>query len=168
MKDEMINELSKLDRQRMHRIWGIVKKGNLDVLSGEEKRLGEVMLEHEDQYANQFEMADILGDQEFAPGSEEDPFIHVAFHTIVENQLESKDPIETYQFYNAMRKKKVSRHDAIHLIAAILTPLIVSTLQQNEAFDLKKYKSLLKRCKGKKPHRIFQFLDKDVDSLLHT
>jgi hypothetical protein len=164
----MISELRELNRERMRTMWEIVKKGNLDTLSGEEKRLGEVMLEHEDRYANHFESADISGDQEFTPGSGEDPFIHVTLHAIVENQLEAKDPIETYQFYNAMRKKKVSRHDAIHLIAAILTPLIVSTLQQNEVFDLQKYKSLLKKCKGKKPHKIFQVLDKDVDALLDT
>jgi hypothetical protein len=167
MQDDMIRELSTVDRDRMHRVWELAKSGNLNMLNAEEKRLGEVMLEHEDQYAKQFEMADILRDHRFDPESEEDPFLHIALHTIVENQLEAKDPIEAYQFFNAMRKKKVSRHDAIHLIAAMLAPLIVSTLKQNKFFDLEKYKSLLKKCKGKKPYKIFSLLDKDLDSLPH-
>jgi hypothetical protein len=167
MQDEMMRELSRLDRKRMHSVWELAKSKNLHMLNPEEKRLGEVMLEHEDQYGKQFAMADILKDHRFDPDSEEDPFLHIALHTIVENQLDTKDPIEAYQFFNAMRKKKVSRHDAIHLIAAILAPLIVSTLKQNEFFDLEKYKSLLKKCKGKKPYKIFSLLDKDLDSLSH-
>jgi hypothetical protein len=110
----------------------VAKSGDLDVLDGEERRIGEVMLEHRDEYFNQFEMADVLGDHEFDPASETDPFLHITFHTIVENQLEAKEPIEAYQFYNSMRKKKVSRHDAIHLIGAILAPLILSTMQQKK------------------------------------
>jgi hypothetical protein len=63
-----------------------------------------------------------------------------------------------------MRKKKVSRHDTIHLIAAILTPLIVSTLQ-GIAFDLEQYKSLLKRAKAKKPEKIMDWLEREPDPL---
>ncbi len=166
MRDEMMSELRKLNRERMHDIWELAKSGDLDVLDGEERRLAEVMLEHEDEYFNQFEVADILGDHEFDPESEEDPFLHITLHTIVENQLEARDPIEAYQFYNAMRKKKASHHDTVHLIAAILAPLIVSTLQQKRAFDLEKYKLLLKKYKVKKPDKIFDFLGGDLDPLL--
>ena len=47
------------------------------------------------------------------------PFLHITIHTVIENQLEARDPIEVLQFYNAMRKKKCSHHDTIHLIGAI-------------------------------------------------
>ena len=129
MKDEMISDLRRLNREHIHMIWQVAKSGDLDVLDGEERRIGEVMLEHQDEYFNQFEMADVLGDHEFDPESETDPFLHITFHTIVENQLDAREPVEAYQFYNSMRKKKVSRHDAIHLIGAILAPRILSTMQ---------------------------------------
>ena len=166
MKDEMIGEMRRLNREHIHMIWQVAKSGDLDVLDGEERRIGEVMLEHQDEYFNQFEMADVLGDHEFDPESETDPFLHITFHTIVENQLDAREPVEAYQFYNSMRKKKVSRHDAIHLIGAILAPLILSTMQQKSPFDLENYKALLKKYKGKKPEKIFDLLDKEPDPLL--
>jgi hypothetical protein len=162
--DEIFGELRRLNREHMHMIWEVAKTGDLDVLEAEERQIAEVMLEHQDTYFNQFEIADVLGDHQFDPESETDPFLHVLFHTIVENQLEARDPIEVYQFYNSMRKKKVSRHDTIHLIAAILTPLIVSTLQ-GIAFDLEQYKSLLKRAKAKKPEKIMDWLEREPDPL---
>jgi hypothetical protein len=115
----------------------VAKTGDLDVLEAEERQIAEVMLEHQDEYFNQFEMADVLGDHQ----------------------------IEVYQFYNSMRKKKVSRHDAIHLIGAILTPLVVSSLQGRRAFDLEQYKSLLKRGKAKKPEKIMDWLEREPDPL---
>jgi len=159
----MFSELRRLNRERMHMIWQVAKSGDLDVLDGQERRLAELMLEHQDEYFNQFEMADVLGDHQFDPESETDPFLHITFHTIVENQLEAKEPIETYQFYNSMRKQKVSHHNTVHLVGAILAPLILNTLQQRRAFDLEKYKSLLKKCKDKKPEKIMEWLDRDPE-----
>ena len=164
-RDEMFGELRRLNRKHMHMIWKIAKTEGLDVLEAKEKQIAKVMLEHQDEYFNQFEMADILGDHQFDPESETDPFLHVIFHTIVENQLEARDPIEVYQFYNSMRKKKVSRHDTIHLIGAILTPLVVSSLQGRRAFDLEQYRSLLKRAKAKKPEKIMDWLEREPDPL---
>jgi len=162
--DEMFGELRGFNRKHMHMIWEVAKTGDLDVLEAEERQIAEVMLEHQDKYFNQFEMADVLGDHQFDPESETDPFLHVIFHTIVENQLDARNPIEVYQFYNSMRKKKVSRHDTIHLIGAILTPLVVSSLQ-GRAFDLEQYKSLLKRGKAKKPEKIMEWLEREPDPL---
>ena len=155
----MLSELRALNREYIHKIWQVAKSGDLDVLDGEGRRLAEVLLEHQDEYFNQFEIADVLGDHQFDPESESDPFLHILFHAIVENQLETKDPVEAYQFYNAMKKIKVSHHDTIHLIGAILAPLLFNTMQQRRAFDLEKYKSLLKKLKGEKPDKIMALLD---------
>ena len=64
-----------------------------------------------------------------------------------------------------MRKKKVSRHEAVHLIGAILAPLIISVIQQKREFDLDIYVALLKKYKTKKPDKIWDALDKDLDFL---
>jgi len=63
MKDEMTRTLRKLTHEQMHNIWETAKSGDLDILSGEDKLLAEVMLEH-DEYHNQFEFADLTYDHE--------------------------------------------------------------------------------------------------------
>jgi deoxyribonuclease-1 len=155
-----LKELRKQTRGHLHDLWEIAKSGNLESLSGEDKWLAKVMLDHEDQYFNQFEMADLTHDHEYDVNTEENPFIHIMLHSAIERQLESKDPIEALQFYNSMRKKKVSRHDAIHLIGAILTPLMFNVMQAASAFDKDKYIAALKKYKGKKPERIYEALEK--------
>jgi len=165
MGNEEYKEFRKMIRKRHHALWEIAKTGNLDSLSGEEKWLAKVMLEHQDEYFNEFEMSDLTYDYEYDVDSDVNPFLHVILHSAVERQLEAKDPIEAYQFYNSMRKKKVSRHDTAHLIAAIFAPLMFKVMQGKEEFDLDKYISLLKKYKNKRPNKIYESMEKDVDSV---
>jgi len=165
MTDEVTLKLRKMTRQRMHDIWEIAKTGDLDVLNGDDKRLAQAMLEHQEEYSNQFEIADLTYDHEFDAETEGNPFLHITLHVVVENQLEAKEPIEAYQFYNSMRGKKYSHHNTVHLIASILAPLIVSALQRNRAPGMKKYRSLLKKHKNKRPEKIWSLLDRDLDPL---
>ena len=106
MIDEEMKGLKKFHREHIKHLWEIAKSGDIDILSGEDKRYAEVMLEHESEYFNQFEMADLTHDHEYDVESDENPFLHITLHAAVERQLEAKDPIEVYQFYNSMRKKK--------------------------------------------------------------
>jgi len=165
MKNGAIKELQKMTREHLHALWEVAKSGNLDGLSGEDKWLAKVMLEHQDEYFNQFEMADLTYDHEYDVDSEENPFLHISLHAAVERQLEAKDPIEVFQFYNSMRKKKVSHHDTIHYIAAILAPLMFHVMRQRKQFDLDKYKSLLRKYKNKWPGNIYESMAKDFDPL---
>jgi hypothetical protein len=160
MADDKIKERRKENREHLHDLWGIAKTGDLDSLSGEDKRLAKVMIEHKNQYFNQFEMGDLAYDHEYDANSEENPFLHIMLHSAIERQLESKNPIEVFQFYNSMRKRKVSRHDTIHLIGAILTPLGVNVMRQKAPLDKNKYAVLLNKYKGKKPSRIYESLEK--------
>jgi len=162
MGNSEIKELRKQTRKHFHGLWEIAKAGNLESLSGEEKWLAKVMLEHKDQYFNQFEMADLTYDHEYDIDSEENPFLHVMLHSAVERQLEAKEPIEVYQFYNSMRKKKASHHDTIHLIAAIMTPLMLEVMQKLKEYDEDKYVSLLKKYKTKRPDKILESLEKSL------
>jgi len=162
MGNDKTKELRKQTRKHFHGLWEIAKTGNLDSLSGEEKWMAKVMLEHKDQYFNQFEMADLTYDHEYDIDSEENPFLHITLHSAVERQLEAKDPIEAYQFYNSMRKKKVSHHDTIHLIGVILAPLMLKVMQERKVFDEYKYVSLLKKYKNKRPEKIFESLKKSL------
>jgi hypothetical protein len=162
MEEESRIELRKLTRERSHFLWKIAKTGDLSTLSPEDKKLAEIMLEHE-EYHNQFEIADLLGEHEYDVDTEVNPFLHVTMHGIAENQLANRDPIEVYQFYNAMRKQKASHHDAVHLILAILVPLIYGVLKEKKVFDLEQYRSQLKSYKHMKPEKIFRSLGKEED-----
>ncbi len=157
-----LEELRKYNREHFHWIWKVAQGGDLETLSDEDMRLGELMLKHE-EYHNQFEIADHLSDHEFDPETETNPFLHIVFHRIVENQLEARDPIEAYQFFNAMRRKKISRHDVIHLIGSILSFLIYDCLKESREFDLQRYKSLLKKYKNRSPDKLVSLLENDFD-----
>jgi len=167
MTNDITMELRELTHERFHSLWEIAKAGDLDSLSGEDKWLAKVMLDHQDQFFNQFEMADLTYDYDYNPDTDVNPFLHITLHSVVERQLEARDPIEAYQFYNAMRKK-LSHHDTIRLIAAILAQLIFRVMEQREEFELDTYRSLLKKYKGKKPDKIYESLEKDADNLFRN
>ncbi len=163
MEDESRMELKKLSGEHSRLLWEIAKTGDLSTLAPENKKLAEIMLEHK-EYHNQFEIADLLSEHEYDVDNEVNPFLHVSMHAIAETQLENRDPIEVYQFYNAMRKKKASHHEAVHLICAVLTPLIFETLKGKKVFDLEEYRSQLKNYKNMQPETIFSSLEKQEDS----
>lgn len=163
MKDQAYKLFRSANREHLHFLWERAKNNDLENLTDEDKRLAEAMLLHEDEFFNIFEFADVLHDREFDPDTDVNPFLHITIHTVVENQLAAKDPIEVFQFYNAMRKKKCSHHDTIHLIGAIFVPLMFDTMKNKVPFDNKRYVSLLKKYKSRKPDKIRALLDSSGD-----
>jgi len=159
MKNEALKLFRSANREHLHFLWEKAKNNDLDGLGDENRRLAEAMLMHEDEFFNIFEFADVLHDREFDPDTDGNPFLHITIHTAVENQLAAKDPIEVFQFYNTMRKKKCSHHDTIHLIGAILVPLMFDTMKHQKPFDNDRYVSLLKKYKSRKPDKIWALLD---------
>jgi hypothetical protein len=151
-------EMRRASREMMHRIWKKAKAGDLKDLSPEERRLGGIMLEHEDEFHNQFEFSDVTADHEYEPETEVNPFLHIVIHSIVETQLEEKSPIEAVQFYKAMQKKGNSRHDTIHLIGAIMAPLMFSVMQDQTPFNIDAYRALLRKYKSKTPEEIMALI----------
>lgn len=162
--DDVTKELRKMTRENFHALWQIAKTGDVSELSGEEKSLAKIMADHQDEYFNQFEMADLTYDHEYDVDTEENPFLHITLHSAVERQLEARDPIEAYQFYNSMRNKKSSHHDTIHLIATILVPFMFQVLRDKREFDNGKYISLLKKYKNRRPDRIYEAIGKEFDT----
>ena len=119
------------------------------------------MRSHAAEFTNQFEFADLTYDHEYDPDREVNPFLHIYIHSVVETQLDTADPIEATQFYNAMRRKKCSHHDALHLIGAILAPLIFDVLLSAREFDLQTYRALLKKYKTRSPQKIGELLENE-------
>jgi hypothetical protein len=142
-------------------VWQKARKGDLDGLPDEEARLARIMLDHEDEYFNEFEFADVTYERDYDPETEANPFLHVFIHSVVENQLAERDPLEAYQFYNAMRKRKSTHHEAVHLIGSILAPLMFGGLEEQDSFDLDRYRTLLTKYKGRNPKKIPELLEKE-------
>lgn len=129
MNDPSMDFLRKMNRQQMRTIWECAKHNELDELTEEEKLYARMMLEHQDEFFNDFEFADVMDDYEYDPDTEVNPFAHITIHVVIENQLQAKDPIEVIDFYHAMRRKKLSHHNIIHLIGSIMMPFIFYSLK---------------------------------------
>jgi hypothetical protein len=159
MQDSGFGMLREINRKHFHDIWKKAQKEELHDLNEEEQRLGKIMLDHSDEYFNQFEFADALADHEYNPESEVNPFLHVMLHAIAEKQIQDRNPIEAFQFYNAMLRKKCSRHEAIHLLRIIPAKFIFQILKEKKPFPLESYRKILKEYKSRKPEKIDQLLE---------
>jgi hypothetical protein len=159
--EALYSPLKQLNRKLLHAIWEKAKAGDLGDLDPEHRQLGKIMQEHADEFFNAFEFGDVTHDHEYDPDNEVNPFLHIMIHAANENQLNGKDPIEVYQFYNAMRRKKVSRHETLHLLGAILMPLVFQCLRQKQPFNNEAYQLQLKKYKNKNPKKILDLLDKE-------
>lgn len=162
MTNESFGDFRALSRAHTHAIWQKAKENDLDGLSEEEQRLAKILLEHKDEFFHHFEFTDAVSDYDYEPGVEVNPFLHITIHQVVENQLNAREPVEVYQFYNAMIKKKLSHHDTIHLIGRIFVPFLFDVLKHGKEFDAHRYASLLKKYKNKRPDKIEAALDRDL------
>ena len=165
MTNSPFDALRRVNRKDLHQIWLKAREGKMEGLTEEEQRLGKVMLDHSDEYFTQFEFADLMADHEFDPDNEVDPYMHVTLHAVVEKQVADRDPIEALQFYNAMIGRKCSRHEALHLLAAILLKFLFPFLQGRRELRLDTYRELLKKYKSRRPDKIQDLLDEEPDSV---
>ena len=161
MDEEIQKYLRQVSREKMVELWGRAKERNYDGLNDEEHRIARIMVEHEDEFHNQFEFADLTYDREYDPDTEYNPFLHITIHSIAETQLAQKDPIETLQFYNAIRKKNYSHHDTIHFIGQLISCMIFDVMKYKRPFNLDVYCKLLKKYKTRNPEKMMDLLEKD-------
>jgi hypothetical protein len=64
---------------------------------------------------------------------------HAALHVVVETQLASGSPPEAQQALSRLTRDGMSRHDAIHAIAFVLSEHMRRVVQEHESFDLGAY-----------------------------
>jgi hypothetical protein len=160
--DEELRKLMRHEsRKKMHELWLRAKAGDYEGLDDEQKRIARIMMEHEDEFHNELEFADLTYDHEYDPKTESNPFMHITIHSVIEAQLEQKQPIEAFQFYNTLRKKKYSRHDTIHFIGQILTCLMFDMMTYQRSFDKELYRKLLKKYKVRNPEKLMDLLEND-------
>lgn len=112
MTDNFSKIYEKLQRkhlhQNMHLVWKTAQSGEIDKLSEEDYKLLVIMQGHE-QFHVQFDNADAL--PEYDPATEINPFLQIAIHQMVEDQIVSNEPMEASLFFEAMEDKGHSRRD---------------------------------------------------------
>ena len=159
MDEELRKLMRQMSRQEMYELWQRAKERDIEGLGEEEQRIARIMVEHEDDFK------DITFDHEYDPETESNPFLHITIHSVIEAQLEQKEPIEALQFYNALRKQKYSRHDATHMVGQVLICLIFDVMKYNKPFNSELYRKLLKKYKTRNPEKLMDLLENDP--LLH-
>lgn len=160
--EDISTDMLKYSQDDLLEIWKIVKNRGIQDLPPEQKRLAEIMLLHKETFADQFESGETGGGHDSDSDDTVNPVLHISIHAIIQQQLEKKDPVEVFQFYNAMRNQKCPHHDALHLIAAILTPALYDVLESRKEFNRDAYIKLLKRYKKRRHEKIMDLLDKEV------
>src|SRR5207244_11353446 len=102
----------------------------------------ECMRQHP-EYAELWERAAELADQE-VDVSGTNPFLHVAVHSMIEQQIAGGTPAEVNQALSRLVKAGVDRHEAIHRIAGLLSELMWEMLRQGQPFDAPSYEHRLR------------------------
>jgi hypothetical protein len=142
MENIDFSELGAISREIYYDIWQRVNAS--EELWGEEKIIGELMLQHKEYY-DEWNSTDF--DYEYDPDTEVNPFLHIAVDTIVMNQMTQNDPPQTKLTYERLVNKGDSHLEAIHKIAAVIVEEIWYILKYKRMFDEKSYIAKLKKLK---------------------
>jgi hypothetical protein len=161
MVEQISNLLKSVSHAQMSELWEKAKKRDLQGLDDEKQRLVKIMVDHEDELLRQFEHADLTYDPELNQEADYDPFLHISIHLLVETQLDQNDPLEAIEFFNAVRRQKYSRHDAVHLIGQILGYFIFEVMENQKSFDLETYRQLLTKYKSSDPEKLMDLLENE-------
>lgn len=151
--------LKSITRKGFRDIWEAAQAGNADKLKGEEQKIARIMIQHQDKY-HPFEFVDVMPEHDFAPGNEDDPFTHILVHLAVENQMEWRDPIEVYQFYRSMRRRKCDHHQAVHFVHIVFMHSLLDAMKCQTFFDYDGYRNTLKRLKDETTDNIMAYVEK--------
>ena len=104
-----LRALAELGRAAVRRLWA--RRDERESLTETERRLLAILEDHR-EYRPFWEGAD--------PDSEENPFLHVHLHELVETQLERGEPPEVGEALARLLGRGLDRHEAIHRILQAL------------------------------------------------
>jgi hypothetical protein len=150
-------------RRTVYHIWSMLQAGLIDEMNEAEYGIARILLEHP-EYEDFFENEEILDGQKFDAGSKGNPFLHISFHKMVQDQLEAGRPEEATLFLEFMEEKGYDRHEVIHAIMKILTILISEAMQNRQSLDVDRYRSILEQCRDFRLDEVTEMLDRKISS----
>jgi hypothetical protein len=134
-------------RKTVHRIWSMIQAGLSDEMDEAESKIARILLEHT-EFEEIFDDEDLLDGREFDTGSEGNPFLHISFHKMVEDQIGVGRPAELLSFLAAMEAKGFDRHEIVHAVMKILIRLISDAMAHQKPLDVNRYRRLLQRYRN--------------------
>lgn len=124
-------QLQALQRARYQVLWEAYRSGG--PLDEEGRQLAQAMEQHREFHALWACAASLRGEAWELSGI--NPFLHVSLHAAVENQIQAGDPPEAAELMAALLEAGADRHEAIHLLAGVLTQQIWHMLKNKQPFD---------------------------------
>jgi hypothetical protein len=141
MSTDLYARMRALSHAHFKTLWEVVKAGA--ELEKDDQTVGAAMKEHT-EYHHVWERADQYGEREvLVKGA--NPFMHVIFHAIIENQIRDNDPPEVAETLMKLQKKGVSRHEAIHRLGGALAEETWHMLKSQKPYDAARYVKKIKR-----------------------
>lgn len=138
MFDEELLDL----RQFFFNTWQKYK--NQEQLGPIEQQLLPIILEHP-EYHFIFDDPQAYLHEQKSTGFSENPFLHLALHHSLLEQLSTDRPQGICEIYNLLINKYGDTHHAEHEIIEILGSYIWQAIQSNHEFDMQSYLEALKR-----------------------
>ena len=134
-------ELRYLTHARVGLIWEMAES-EID-LEGEEATMAEILRQHP-EYLDIWEKADTMPPDEEVLRDGVNPFVHIAIHQTVENQITDRTPPQTAETLEALIHASYTRHEAIHAIGALIAEQIFGMMQDSRPFDETSYVEALR------------------------
>jgi hypothetical protein len=119
-------------RAAMRRIWA--QRDERDTLERPERELLLLMEEHK-EFRPFWEGAE--------PSDEENPFIHVTMHRMVDEQIEKDDPRGTRAAFERQVERGEDPHEAKHAIMSLWVIEVARRLEEKKPVDLDAYRAKL-------------------------
>ncbi len=134
-------QLKELTRTQMRLVWEIAQQNG--PLSDEEARLAQAMREHP-EYPELWPRLDTLTDEEIESGGV-NPLLHVQVHAIIDAQVAEGNPVEAGAAIEALTRRGLSRHEAVHSVANEFMGELFYVLRDDRPFDMQSYVRKLAR-----------------------
>ena len=133
--DSTSSLMKELSRKEIWSVWQTGRQGGS--LSEDQARLYQVMLDHPELYDLWDRLIYATEEEVLRDGT--NPVLHIMFHSIIENQIALDQPPAVRQVLNALMQKRLNRHQAVHLIAEILTHEVYHILKDKRPYDQRNY-----------------------------
>jgi len=122
-------------------IWKQMKKG--EALSDEAEEVVEALKDHS-EFDPFWEQGNAALHPQEVNGFVVNPLIHTRLHVLIERQLSEENPEEVKEAYDALLKKGLPRHEAIHRIAGVWGDLYFRSIRGGAMMDDYGYTEALK------------------------
>jgi len=134
-EDIPYKEIAMLNRALMADVWRKID-ANED-LSPEEELLAEQLQAHP-EFSYVWENDEML-EHAFDPEREENPFLHISLHVMLERQINMAEPPCVRQAVERLEARGEDPHEVRHAILRVFVEELWTLLARKERFDVERY-----------------------------